>query len=262
MINSFIPDNDGNFIDCKNISNANIYKVICCKLNWCWVPIIILIYLIIMVGNSYSIVSIKWLMDIKYIKLFKILLSLGIFGLIFSLGELFISSYIPCQNKDFFISDINICAIKYKNQSFYDNFRALSNIKVITEFYIDIFIIIPLFLISSFLDKFFELLIIVNLDPFYLIPIDCVFYFIIEIVDYFITFQKRQKFRNLKFVFLTLSNGFAIFLFSIYLEIVELHFWKLDRFLRKNIILREIEEKNFILLEDINDDIDYPNENS
>ena len=136
LINSFIPDNDGNFIDCKNISNANIYKVICCKLNWYWVPIIILIYLVIMVGNSYSIVSIKWLMDIKYIKLFKILLSLGIFGLIFSLGELFISSYIPCQNKDFFISDINICAIKYKNQSFYDNFRALSNIKVITEFYI------------------------------------------------------------------------------------------------------------------------------
>ena len=81
-------------------------------------------------------------------------------------------------------------------------------------------------------------------------------------MDYFITFQKRQKFRNLKFVFLTLSNGFAIFLFSIYLEIEELHFWILDRFLRKNIILREIEEKNFILLEDINDYIDYPNENS
>ena len=59
LINSFIPDNDGNFIGCENINNANIYKVICCKLNWYWVPIIILIYLIIMVGNSYSIVSIK-----------------------------------------------------------------------------------------------------------------------------------------------------------------------------------------------------------
>ena len=55
---------------------------------------------------------------------------------------------------------------------------------------------------------------------------------------------------------MTISNGLALILFSIYFEIVELHFLKLDRFLRRNIIQREIAEKSFILLKDINDDTD------
>ena len=111
-----------------------------------------------MVGNAYSIVSIKWLMDVKYIKLFKMILYLGIGGLIFALSELFIASFIPCnQSKDSFK---NICTIYFDKQPYYDNFRALINIQVGKEFYIDIFIIIPLFLITSFFDKLFELLII------------------------------------------------------------------------------------------------------
>ena len=87
-------------------------------------------------------------------------------------------------------------------------------------------------------------------------PIDCSFYFILEIVDYAIIFDKENIYRNLKFACIILSNGICMLLYGIYLEIIELHFCELDRFLRRNIIKREIEDKNFILLEEINDDID------
>ena len=262
IVDSFIPyakENCDIYPDkikkeqCK-ILNSNIYQDIIFKLKGFSIPIIIILYLASMIGNSYSTVNIKWLMDIKNIELFKILLYLGISGFVFAIIELFIFSQFHCYEKE--NSAINVCTIKYDNKTFYDNYKTLSEIKVGKELYIDIFAIIPLFLLASFLEKFFELLLIVNLDPFYLIPIDCIFYFILEIVDYIITFPIRQLYRNLKFFFRIFSNVISIFLCGIYLEIIELHFWNLDQFLRRNIIKREIEEKNFILLEDINNDID------
>ena len=261
--NSFIPystDNCNKYTDktkekeqCE-ILNSIIYQELINKLKWFSIPIIILLYLATMIGNSYSTVSIKWLVDINNIKLFKILLYLGISGFVLALIELIIFSQFHCiEIEDFALS---LCTIEYKNKTFYDNYKTLSDIKVGNELYIDIFAIIPIFLLSSFLDKFFDLLIIVNLDPFYLIPIDCIFYFILEIVDYIITFPISQRNRNLKFMCRIFANVISIFLCGIYLEIIELNFWNLDQFLRRSIIKRENDEKNFILLEDINNDID------
>ncbi len=95
-----------------------------------------------------------------------------------------------------------------------------------------------------------------NLDPFYLIPIDCVIYFIIEIVIYIKTYSISNKYANIKFALQLLSNGFSIFLLGIYLEIIELHFWNLDLFLRRFIIKREIKDKNCALIKDDNDDVE------
>ena len=53
-----------------------------------------------------------------------------------------------------------------------------------------------------------------------------------------------------------LSNGLCILFFGIYLEIIELHFCNLDQFLRRYIIKREMEDKNFIRLAEITDDMD------
>ena len=267
LVNSFLPytkqctyyNEKKNIKECAEICKEleqNVYEYIIHKYALFFIPIFIILYLAAMVGNSYSTVSIKWLMDIKYIRLFKILLNVGIIGFVFALIELFIFSFIPCPKKENQDSVKKICTFSYEGRDFYDNIISLFKLKADKYLYIDIFIIIPLFLISSFLDRFFELLIIENLDPFYLVPIDCSFYLILEIVDYSITFDKENIYRNLKFACIILSNGLCILLYGIYLEIIELHFCELDRFLRRNIIKREIEDKKFILLEEINDDID------
>ena len=263
FVHSFIPYTN----DIKDISDCtlpngeviceelkmDVYQNICSELNCYFIPIFIILYLAAIAGNSYSIVSIKWLMDIKYIRLFKIILNVGIVGFVVALGELFIFSYIPCLNNKY---SKNICTIKYQGDFYYDNYRTLGFLEADKQLFIDIFVIIPLFLISSFFERFFELLIIINLDPFYLIPIDCTFYFFIEIIDYILTLKEKNPNRDLKLAFMLLSNGLCILFFGIYLEIIELHFCNLDQFLRRYIIKREMEDKNFIQLAEITDDMD------
>ena len=236
----------GEVINCQ-ILNNNIYDDISRRISWFILPIIIALYLAAMIGNAYTIISYKWLSDIKYMNVIHMLIFIGLIGFTFSLIIFFITSNIACS-KD---SDLleNICKLEKDSELFYDNYHKLRDIKINSSFFIDIFITLILFLIASFLNKLFELLIITNLDPFYLIPINSVYHFIYEIIDYSITFPITNKYRNSKFICVIISNGLSIILCSIHLEIIELHFCNCDVFLRKNIIKREIQDKNGILMQ-------------
>ena len=258
LINSFIPQSNE---DCSKFSgvvyeecemlNANVYKDINNKFGWYFIPIIILLYLVSMLSNAYSSITSKWLMDFKYITLNRILIYLGAIGLFYSLILLFIISHIPCsKNKYNFIS--YVCRITHRNDIFYDNYRTLGDIRNDKYLYIDIFAIMPIYIISSFLSILFDLLIIKDLDPFYLIPCDSTFFLIYEIIDYCLTSKLATLYRNLKFACQICSNSIDIFLCSIYLEIIELHFCYLDRHLKRFIIIREENEQQK-LLQDINE---------
>ncbi len=83
---------------------------------------------------------------------------------------LFVFSNVSCpKDGDNFIR--YVCKLEYNGDLFYENYRTLGNIKNNSKLYIDIFITIPIYIISSFLSIFFELLIIKDLDPFYLVPL-------------------------------------------------------------------------------------------
>ena len=227
----------------------NIYKDISNKLGSFFIPIIILIYLLAMICNAYSAIKNKWLIDFKFITIYKILSYLGIIGLFFSIVLLIIFTYLPCPHDTIFIE--YICKIKYKNYIYYDNFRSLSGVEINSNFFLDIFFQLPLFLILSFLNAFFELIIINKLDPFYLIPIDCVYFLFYEIIDYFLTIKKANLYRNIKFSFQITSNTVSVLVCCVYLEIFELHFCNLDRYIRSSIIMREkIDKISLIELKD------------
>ena len=102
-------------------------------------------------------------------------------------------------------------------------------------------------------------MIIKDLDPFYLIPIDCTYFLIYEIIDYCLTYRIEDLYRNLKFACQVSSNTIAEFLCLIYFEIIELHFCYFDRHLRRVIIKRVQEEKKEILndIEDSFEESDY-----
>ena len=255
VINSFIPQSSKDCSALKgeelkecNILRMNIYNDIGNKFGWYFIPIIIFIYLAAMISNAYSSITSKWFMDIKYITLNRILIYVGGIGLCYSLILLFVFSNVPCSQYEGSLIRY-ICKLDYKSDLFYDNYRILSDIEINGKFYIDIFIIIPVFIIASFLSIFFELLIIKDLDPFYLIPIDCTYFLIYEIIDYCVTYPISNLYRNLKFSCQFCSNVIAIFLCSIYLEIIELHFCFLDLQLRRIIIKRVQDEKNRLLSE-------------
>ena len=258
IINSFIPQSNKDcssvskedLEDCKILSN-NIYNDIIEKLNWYFIPIIIFIYLSGMIANAYSSIRNKWFMDIKYINLYRILIYLGIIGFIYSIILLFIFSNIPCSKENNTI--IQICKIEYHDDLFYENYRTLSFIEIGKEFFIDIFAYLPIYIISSFLNILFELMIIIKLDPFYVIPIESAFFFIYEIIDYCITYSITNIYRNIKFVCQLFSNGISMFLCCIYLEIIVLHFYELDLFIRISIIDR-VEEENKMAISDIKEE--------
>ena len=252
LTNSFFPytnkncsliNDMGEKEECDLLS-VNIYRDIQKKLEWFFIPIIIIFYIAGMASSAYSGVKSKWLMDFKYISIIKVLFYLGIIGLFFSVVLLFMTSFLPCKSKDL----INyICQINYDGKRFYDNFRSIKNFDIDKHFYLDIFILLPIFLISSFVNTFCEVSIIYKLDTLYLIPIDSTCFLIYEFIDYFVTFKKANSYRNIKFFLQVISNSFSVIFCSIYLEIIELHFCNLDNNIRRNIIIREEMDKKDLL---------------
>ena len=154
---------------------------------------------------------------------------------------LFVFSHVPCSKATNNILSY-VCKLTYKEDLYYDNYRTLGDIKSSSELYIDIFVIIPIYMVSSFFIIFFELLIIKDLDPFYLIPIDCTYFLIYEIIDYCLTYKLADLYRNLKFACQFSSNAIADILCMIYFEIIELHFCYCDRHIRR-VIIKRVQEK-------------------
>ena len=245
----------------KIIKDWNIYDLII-QIGWYFIPIIIILYLIAMVMNSYSTISFKWLIDIQYITITRIIMYIGIIGFIFSFALFFIFSNIPCgeNNEDNRNNNLNkICQLNDTTNLYYENYRYLSQVNKDANFYIDIFIVLILYLGASFLNIFFNFMIIKNLDPFYLVPIDSIYYAITDMIDYFIMIginkDRVSTKRHIKFAMRVLNNLLGTFLSLIFFEIIELHFCGLDQYLRRYILKREDLDKQ-ILLHNMNEEED------
>jgi len=237
FINSFVPESDKN---CENEEDQcgfihfNVYGKIINKLKWFFIPIIFIIYFLAMASNAYASVRNKWFMDLKYISIYKIIAFIGMIGFVFSLIILFIISFISCPNDNMKY----ICFFNYNGNIYYENFRSLKDIQIDSNFYLEIFLIIPLYLISNFFSIYFDLLIINYLDPFYLIPIDTCYYIIYEAIDFFITLSITNLYSNIRFCLAISSDLISVICCCVYLEIFELHFCELDKNIKKNIISR------------------------
>ena len=211
-----------------------------------------------MASNAYASVRNKWFMDVKYISIYKIITFIGIIGFIFSLSLLFIISFISCPKDKMKY----ICFFNYNENIYYENFRSLKDIQIDTNFYLEISILIPLYLISNFFSAYFDLLIINYLDPFYLIPIDTCYYIIYETIDFFITLSITNFYSNIRFCLAISSDLISVICCCVYLEIFELHFYKLDKNIKRNIILRgEFENMTTELDKKFDEDDDDENVN-
>ena len=250
----------------KKILHKNLYKhqkaslitliIFCTSI---LIPIIIIVYVVTMVMSSYSIVRFKWLIDIQYITITRIIMYIGILGFLISFPLFFVFSHTSCGKSNEPEEELkNICPFNVSNLLYYENYRNLTSVEKNANFYIDIFIALILYLATSFLNIFFNFMIIKNLDPFYLIPIDSIYYSIIELIDYCITRgginDNRHKV-NTKFALKLVNNFASVILSLIYFEIIELHFCGLDQHLRKYILKREDLDKKFLIF-NVNEDDD------
>jgi len=193
-------------------------------------------------------------MDVKYISIYKIISFIGIIGFCFSLILLFIISFISCPKNEMKY----ICYFNYNGILYYENYKSLKDIKFNSEIFLEIIILLPLYLVINFLSIYFDLLIINYLDPFYLVPIDTYYYIIYETIDFFITFSITNLYNNIRFCLAISSDLISVICCLVYLEIVELHFCGLDLNIKKNIILRGEKDS---LISEIEKQFDEDNEN-
>ena len=193
---------------------------------------IYIIYIVLSIANSYSKVLSKKLMDLKYQSHFKIIINIGIFGLLFTTIILLFTSIFKCDD-----NIIKICKINGHLDSVYEYYLKMKNQykKDKDLLFFEIIIIIPLYAFITFIQFTFEYLIIFYLNPYYILISDSAYFFTQQILK--IIFQNKNIDNYFYFTFI--SDILAFLTYFIYLEIIELRFCELNKDIRKNIIKRQ-----------------------
>ena len=218
----------------KYNKNYNIYDKVMSELGWIFIPIIMILYLISMIAISYGMVKIKYLIDIKFIDTYIILMVLGILGFLLSSILAIISTFIQCVGNDS-IHVENICKITFNDKLYFDSFlNYFQSLK--DHFSFEIFLALPFFQLINALISLFNVLIIKELDPFYLILIRSLFYFIYRTINF--VALSHTSIIIIKFVFHQISNLFSVICSLIYLEVIILTFNDYDKDVKECIIDR------------------------
>jgi len=187
---------------------------------------------------SFSRTYSKVLMQIKFISPYKLIYLFGITGLIICLLAAIVAYFIDYED--------NL-------PNYFSSLKAVLNEGKYYKFYAEIFLIIPLYSFTNFMQLTFEILTIYYLNPFYVLLTNNVYYIISE----FITFMLNLSSDGLiitHFILAQLSEVFAILGYMIYLEIIELNFCGLNSNIRKAIIKKGDEEFKILSLTQLNSD--------
>jgi len=225
-------------------------------------------YLIASFLKSYSVVKTKSLINQKFISIDIIIIIMGILGLILNIILLIISSLIPC-GKDHYT--FNFCS-SVKNNNNIDNTYYFDNfLTYIMHIRDDLFpkdkkeyrlkrpkdvileiIFSFIFPIFGFFKMRFDLSIIKELGVFHLLIPEVIYQFVIDcyIIIYKINNNIIDKTQIIQFIFIIISELFALIGIFIYLELIELRFCKLDKNIKKNISIRANEDVEAILEND------------
>ena len=215
------------FLDFKD--GKNIYQVkgtgLCIS--------IIFTYIILVLLFSFSEIKIKVFIDLKYLSPYTIIISIGIIGFIAT----FIASLIFGLNG----KECNK-QLEYDINCYFEILPYLNRLK--TEynsekknFYLEIFLITPLFLFIEFLYMTFTIFIFKYLNPCYHLFSDNIYYLIYYLFTFIYGLINASDY-IFPSIIGEIPELFEFIVFCIYLEIIELRFCGLNKNTRKNIILR------------------------
>ena len=220
----------------KNIGNA--YESINAKLgNKFYSILFIFVFIVLSYDYAFSRVYSKILMQIKFISPYKIIFIIGIFGFIISL-----------------IASIVSYSINYKDNfnNYFSSMRSVLNGEKPYKFWVEIFCIYPLYSLTSFMELTFEIFTIYYLNPFYVLLVNNIYYIIAEIITFIL--QLSGNGLLIAHFILALSSEIFVSLGNlVYLEILELNFCGLNKFLKRRIIEKGEKEFQNLLSSNIND---------
>ena len=250
-------------------SDLNAYQKVDKETGSYWVFIPILIIFISFTGmTSFFIVYSKLLMVSEMFPPYILILITGITGLILNSLVLIITSICKCTMDNFLQ---RICIVGNEEGVYYDNLLIyFSNMKsryineeTRPQFFMEIFLIIPLYLIFSFLEFVCQIFSIYYLNPNYTLIKDPIYFGTLRLISLFYNIKDLYPVLYLsQFFLLEFAEIFAFLGYLVYLEIIELKFCGLNLNIKRKIINRNVEEKKEVLNElnlinnDSNDDDD------
>ena len=207
-----------------------------------------LIFVIILFIKSYTYTKIKWLMDIKYISISKMLLIYGLFGFFTSLIIYIVTiKYFPSFDEYFGNDDLPTDPLNHE-EFIYETFGVIA------------------YMCFSFLSKFFNMFILKILTPIHVLANNSLYYLFIQIPNFILIIlgkyninEYENEYENENDYYLTITyflliNIFSICGYVIYLELIELKFCGCDYNLKKNIIYRSKSDSSFSV--ESNEEID------
>lgn len=207
----------------------------------------IAIFILISCLLSYSRVKSKVLMEFNYISPYKIIYYYGIIGAILtSIGLIFVTFKDCGIQKE---SSHKLCYVeknydnetKYYYDSFIIYFEELSHNyeNNSLQFYLEILLVTPLYLVINFFEFTCEILIIYYLNPNFLLIRENLYYFVVRLIFIIVNRNDFRKYLTLEqFFILQASELLALLGYLIYFEIIELRFCNLDKDLKRHIANR------------------------
>ena len=210
------------------------------KFGWKCIFIFIL-YIIFSWISSLTKVASKKLMDIYYISIYKIIYYIGIFGSIFILIVLIFTSNISCEKQSYckVIKEDNTTKYLDSIPVYFSEFRKRNKKGLFKDFYLEIFVLTPFFIFANFLEFYCEMLIILFLNPNYILISDCIYFGTSKLLKFN---SNKEENNSIKFCMEYIAEILALMGYIIYLEIVELRFCGLNDDIKKNIMERSIRE--------------------
>ena len=223
---------------------------------WYLVPIGILMFLAFISLRSFTIIKMKYFMDLKYISEYRLLIFYGLIGTIFYSIICIVTTFLKCNDnaKELNIKDY-FCKIEKNNITYFESFSVyFTTTKEVKEILFEIAVVL-LGMLTFFYYKYNSIMIIKYLSPAHVIFLIPIYYFLSKIVLMLINTlcyltNKINKIFNWDsihyakeiFTLDILGDFFSLIGFLIYLEIIEIDCWKLDYNSRKNIMNRSREE--------------------
>ena len=190
---------------------------------------------------SYGTVKFKVLTDLKYISLYTFIIFIGIIGTLITAIELYIDRSFQCGEKikNFCMAESTDKSRYFDDIIIYLNSLGDKKVENSIEFYLEIFLLTPVFMLINFLEMVCHLSIIIYLNPIFVLIENNFCYFIDTLL--FGIFNKEDAFMNaetiIQFCVSEIAEVIAIICFMICLQIIELRFCGLDTFLYKNLLI-------------------------
>jgi hypothetical protein len=251
LISSFLPNTNHDDVKEEKIKDNNTYQSIkyTTGSNYAFI-IIFLTFSLLSCLISYQRVKEKVLMDFYFLSPYRLIFYIGLVGFIITSIILIITSNLKCYEKEKYIKEhCYITRLKNnKTEYYYDNFaiyfEELKNNVNSYKVYLEIIIIPPIYIAISFLEFSCEILTINYLNPNFVLLRDNIYYGTSRLIFFFFNIHKNYKhYMTLsQFIILEMAEILAIIGYAVYLEIIELRFFGLDKDLKRNIIKRGFRE--------------------